>query len=114
MSLPEILREGSIPVGWPSVGVFLKEHRRLIPREAVSLGPHLRVPTRYGKAVTQEEVAEAIGVTRVWYAMLESGAALRSSARLLIRLADVLSLSDLDRKELFRLALPELSALLDQ
>jgi transcriptional regulator with XRE-family HTH domain len=94
--------------------VFLKERRRLIPRESVSLGPHPRPPARYGKSVTQEEVAEAIGVSRVWYAMLESGAALRSSPQLLSRLADVLSLSNSDRKELFRLALPELFALLDQ
>jgi transcriptional regulator with XRE-family HTH domain len=97
-----------------SVGAFLKEHRRRLPRETLSLGPHPRVVARYGKSVTQEEVAEAIGVTRVWYAMLETGTALRSSPRLLSRLAEVLSLSDSDRKELFRLALPELSGLLDQ
>jgi transcriptional regulator with XRE-family HTH domain len=64
---------------------------------------------RQGKMVTQEEVAEAIGVSRVWYAMLESGAALRTSSRLLARLADVLSLSDESREVLFKLALPELS-----
>jgi len=58
--------------------------------------------------VTQEEVAEAVGVSRVWYAMLESGAALNASPRLLRRLADALSLSDSHREVLFRLALPEL------
>lgn len=50
---------------WPSVGEFLREHRRLIPRDATALGPFLRLPVRLGKAVTQEEIAEALGVSRV-------------------------------------------------
>jgi transcriptional regulator with XRE-family HTH domain len=94
---------------WPSAGAFLKEHRRRIPRDAPSLGRYLRLPIRLGKVVTQEELAEAIGVSRVWYAMLESGAALNTSPRLLARLADALNLSDESRKVLFKLALPELS-----
>src|ERR1700735_4548502 len=94
---------------WPSAGAFLKEQRRRIPRDAPSLGPYLRLPVRRGKAVSQEELAEAIGVSRVWYAMLESGAALNTSPRLLARLADALNLSDESRKVLFQLALPELS-----
>lgn len=94
---------------WPSVGAFLKEHRRLLPREATALGPYPRLPIRRGKFVTQEEIAEAIGVSRVWYAMLESGAALRASRKLLARLASALSLSDEGREMLFQLALPDLS-----
>jgi transcriptional regulator with XRE-family HTH domain len=94
---------------WPSAGAFLKEQRRRIPRDAPSLGPYLRLPVRRGKAVTQEELAEAIGVSRVWYAMLESGAALNTSPRLLARLADALNLSAERRNVLFKLALPELS-----
>ncbi len=54
-------------------------------------------------------MAEAIGVSRVWYAMLESDAELRASPGLLNRLAKALALSDVDRDTLFRLALPELS-----
>jgi len=65
---------------WPSIGAFLKEHRGLISRGATALGPHPRLPARHGKGVTQEEIAEAIGVSRVWYAMLESGAALHTFA----------------------------------
>ena len=94
---------------WPSAGAFLKEQRRRIPRDVRSLGRYLRLPTRRGKVVTQEELAEAIGVSRVWYAMLETGAALKTSPRLLARLADALNLSDYSREVLFKLALPELS-----
>jgi transcriptional regulator with XRE-family HTH domain len=94
---------------WPSAGAFLKEQRRRIPRDVAVLGPIVRLAARRGKLVTQEELAEAIGVSRVWYAMLESGAALNASPRLLARLADALGLSDEDRKGLFRLALPALS-----
>jgi len=98
---------------WPSAGAFLKEQRRRIPRDAVSLGRYVRLPARRGKAVTQEELAETIGVSRVWYAMLESGAALNTSPRLMARLADALDLSAEHRKVLFKLALPDLSASAD-
>jgi transcriptional regulator with XRE-family HTH domain len=94
---------------WPSVGAFLKEQRRGIPRDALSLGRYVRPLARHGRAVTQEELAEAIGTSRVWYAMLESGAALKTSPRLLARLAEALELSDANRQVLFKLALPELS-----
>jgi transcriptional regulator with XRE-family HTH domain len=94
---------------WPSAGAFLKEQRRRIPRDVAVLGPIVRLAARRGKLVTQEELAEAIGVSRVWYAMLESGAALNASPRLLARLADALGLSDEDRNVLFKLALPALS-----
>ena len=96
-------------LSWASMGAFLKGHRRLISRDATSLGPYPRLPVRHGKGVTQEEIAEAIGVSRVWYAMLESGAALHTSPRLLGRLADALALSDASREALFRLGLPELT-----
>jgi len=95
---------------WLSAGAFLKEQRRQIPRDSASLGRYVRLPARRGKAVTQEELAEIIGVSRVWYAMLESGAALNTSPRVLARLADALDLSADDRKMLFKLALPEFSA----
>jgi transcriptional regulator with XRE-family HTH domain len=97
-------------LGWPSMGAFLKEHRRLISRDATSLGSFPRLPARHGKGVTQEEIAEAIGVSRVWYAMLESGAALHASPRLLARLADALALPEESRETLFRLGLPELAS----
>jgi hypothetical protein len=55
-------------------------------------------------------MAEVIGVSRVWYAKLESDAGLRASSRLLNRLARALALSDADRETLFKIALPELSS----
>jgi transcriptional regulator with XRE-family HTH domain len=103
------LRLELVVMDWPNVGAFLKEQRRSLSRDALSLGRYMRPLPRHGKVVTQEELAEAIGVSRVWYAMLESGAALKTSPRLLARLADVLELSEDNRHVLFRLALPELS-----
>jgi transcriptional regulator with XRE-family HTH domain len=95
---------------WPSIAAFLKEQRRCLPRDVLFLGSHARPPARRGKAVTQEELAEAIGVTRVWYAMLESGARVITSPRLLARLANALLLSAENREVLFDLAIPDLSA----
>ena len=73
-----------------------------------ALGRHDRSLTRVGKRVTQEEVAEAIGVSRVWYAMLESGSALRPSIKLVARLCAALMLDSKERNTLFALSAPEL------
>jgi transcriptional regulator with XRE-family HTH domain len=62
-----------------------------------------------GKAVTQAELAEAIGVSREWYALLECGAArTRASTGLLGRLADALMVTPDERGRLFHLTVPEL------
>jgi transcriptional regulator with XRE-family HTH domain len=58
--------------------------------------------------VTQGELAEAIGVSREWYAVLESVARTRTSTALLSRLADALMVTPDERARLFHLALPEL------
>jgi len=58
--------------------------------------------------VTQEELAEAIGVSRVWYQMLESNAKIRASTALLDRLARTLMVTPQEHAELFQLAIPEL------
>jgi transcriptional regulator with XRE-family HTH domain len=63
-----------------------------------------------GKTPTQEEVAEAIGVSRQWYAMMESDRPLRVSARTLGRIADALMMSPAERTMLFRLTVPELAS----
>lgn len=80
---------------------------RIDPRER-NLGPHARPPSRRGKPVTQEELAECIGVSRYWYCMLESERPSRVSIFLLDRLAAILMLSAAERATLFALALPEL------
>jgi transcriptional regulator with XRE-family HTH domain len=58
--------------------------------------------------VTQEELAECIGVSRVWYAMLESRTTVRTSSALLDRLAAALMVTPEERTALFDLAFPEL------
>jgi transcriptional regulator with XRE-family HTH domain len=59
--------------------------------------------------VTQEELAECIGVSRYWYSMLESDRPVRVSIFLLDRLAQILMLSAAERAMLFALAVPELN-----
>jgi transcriptional regulator with XRE-family HTH domain len=87
---------------------FLRFLRRRIDPNVRDLGPFVRHSGRLGKFVTQQELAEAIGVTREWYAALESAAPPRTSTSLIDRLADALMLTAEERERLFRLALPEL------
>jgi transcriptional regulator with XRE-family HTH domain len=89
-------------------GVLLRHFRLRLNVEARSLGPFLRLPARVGKVPSQEEVAEAVGISRVWYAMLESPRRVRVSAQVLARICDALALSAEERDQLFSLALPEL------
>lgn len=63
---------------------------------------------RLGRRVTQEEIAEVVGVTRGWCHLLESGAEIRASMKLLDRLANALTLTPEERIALFTLAIPEL------
>ncbi len=87
---------------------LLKRCRARLDPARPALGPFLRLPNRIGKAITQEEVAEAAGITRQWYAMLESDRPVHVSAPLVARIADVLMMEPVERSALFRLALPEL------
>jgi transcriptional regulator with XRE-family HTH domain len=86
---------------------FLRFLRQRIDPEAAYLGPRARLPVRRGRRVTQQELAEAIGVSREWYAVLESAATTRSSTGLLDRLADALMVTPEERATLFELAVPE-------
>ena len=58
--------------------------------------------------MTQEELAEYIGISRSWYGLLESDKPVRASVALLDRLATALMLSLDERATLFNLVLPEL------
>jgi transcriptional regulator with XRE-family HTH domain len=69
---------------------------------------YLRLPMRVGKAVTQEEVAEAVGISRQWYAVLEGDHRVRVSATVLGRIADALMMDTAERASLFELAIPEI------
>jgi transcriptional regulator with XRE-family HTH domain len=88
---------------------LLKEARKSIPVDTVSLGNTPRIPKRIGKHVRQEELAEAIGISRVWYAKLEGAQPIRASLPVLQRVCDVLMLDEDRRSALFQLGLPELS-----
>jgi transcriptional regulator with XRE-family HTH domain len=92
-----------------SLADFLYEKRRRIKPETMRLGSYHRLPRRIGKNVSQEELAEAAGVSRIWYVQLERGARTRPSTRLLDRLADVLMLDGGERSTLFRLGIPSLN-----
>lgn len=88
---------------------FLKTRRRSIPPNSVRLGSWERLPHRRGRRVTQEEMAEAVGISRNWYRRLENGDALRASAKLLDRIAKTFQFTPADRTTLFVLAIPEIA-----
>ena len=94
------------------IGPLLKDLRRRIDPAAPALGEHERLNTRRGRAVSQEEVAEAVGVSRGWYAMLERGEPIQPSIFMLSRLARALNATRDERLSLFELGIPELHGLL--
>ena len=103
-----LIENPSAPAARPHFGTFLRRLRRRVPPTAVAIGRCQRPLVRCGRRVTQEEAAELVGVSRTWYRLLESGARVRASLRVLERLADVFTLTPDERRELFVLALPEL------
>jgi transcriptional regulator with XRE-family HTH domain len=88
---------------------FVRERRLRLAPESQFIGESKRLPIRVGKAVTQEELAEHLGISRGWYTRFEAGAQAAFSIPLLSRLGDMLLLSAPERAELVRLAMPELS-----
>jgi DNA-binding XRE family transcriptional regulator len=91
--------------------LLLKGLRGRVDPGSPTLGEHERLSTRRGKAVSQEELAEAVGVSRCWYAMLERGEPVQPSIAMLSRLARALDATCDERKTLFQLAIPELRGL---
>ncbi len=89
-------------------GAYLRKLRQRIPPQTATLGSWKRLPIRRGRAVTQEEIAEAVGVSRNWYRRLESGAGVRASMKLLDRLANTMVFTPTERTTLFVLAIPEM------
>jgi DNA-binding XRE family transcriptional regulator len=88
---------------------LLKTHRQSIPPDSIALGGWERLPIRRGHRVTQEEIAEALGISRSWYRRLESGDAPRASAKLLDRIARALQFTHEERTRLFVLGIPEIA-----
>jgi transcriptional regulator with XRE-family HTH domain len=87
---------------------LLTRSRESVDRDVAFLGSIPRHPNRLGKRLTQEEVAEAAGISREWYAALERGRQVRVSPVVLGRVADILALDEEERATLFTLAVPEL------
>lgn len=92
------------------VGSILKALRARLDPATIMLGKHERLNSRHGRAVSQEELAEAAGVSREWYACLETGAK-RPSIPVLDRLATALNASPDERAMLFHAAIPGLQYL---
>jgi transcriptional regulator with XRE-family HTH domain len=91
-----------------TLGAFLRMLRWRVPPRSDTLGPSKRLPARRGRRVTQEEIAEAVGISRNWYRRLEHGERARASTKLLVRIASALALTSDERLTLFALAIPEL------
>lgn len=87
---------------------FLLSLRTRIDPASTTLGSYERLKSRWGRPVTQEELSEAIGVSRGWYARLESGKPVTPSISMLHRIADALKATPRERALLFRLAIPAL------
>ena len=102
-------RSGSTQSGKQRLSLLLTGCRASVDLNVEFLGSKARHPRRVGKRVTQEEVAEAAGITREWYAALERGRQIRVSPVVLSRIADTLAMTDEERRILFTLAVPELT-----
>ncbi|HEY1429498.1 MAG TPA: helix-turn-helix transcriptional regulator [Candidatus Tumulicola sp.] len=94
--------------GHAALGQYLRTLRRRIPADSETLGSSRRLSARCGRRVTQEEIAEAVGVSRNWYRRLETECDIRASTKLLVRLALLFSLTPAERITLFSLAIPEI------
>jgi DNA-binding XRE family transcriptional regulator len=93
-----------------ALSALLREHRGAVSPLSTKLGPFPRRPDRIGKAVTQVELAEAVGVSRVWYTLLETNRDANASPALLLRLSEALMLDDAARIALFAAAIPSIAA----
>jgi DNA-binding XRE family transcriptional regulator len=92
--------------------VLLKRLRCGLDPATPRLGTFERLHSRVGRAISQEELAEAVGVSRGWYAMLERGKPVQPSIGMLSRVAGALNATLEERTTLFRLAIRELKELL--
>jgi transcriptional regulator with XRE-family HTH domain len=94
------------------LAAFLLRKRQNVEPHAKQVGTYVRREKRVGRPFTQEEVAEALDVSRQWYAALEMGSSIRPSMALVDRVATLFALHEDERVLLFRLALREFAAVL--
>lgn len=90
-----------------ALSAFLLQKRQHVDPRLKQVGPYTRRDNRLGRPFTQEEVAEALDVSRQWYAALEMGSSIRPSPTLIDRIATLYVLGDEERVTLFRLAIRE-------
>lgn len=91
---------------------LLKALRLRLDPHTFVLGGYERLSRRRGRRVSQEEIAEAVGVSRVWYSLLESGAPVQPSVALLDRLANALNATPRERAMLFVTGIREIGCAL--
>jgi transcriptional regulator with XRE-family HTH domain len=94
------------------LAAFLLERRQGVKSDAQRVGPYARRDNRVGRPFTQEEVAEALDVSRQWYAALEMGSSIRPSTALVERIATLYALDADERVTLLRLAIREFAPVL--
>jgi DNA-binding XRE family transcriptional regulator len=68
----------------------MRQRRQAIPPRATVIGNYVRIPGRVGKPVTQEELAEALAISREWYCTLENGRCAEVSVELASNIAYLL------------------------
>ncbi|SFR88749.1 helix-turn-helix transcriptional regulator [Sphingomonas jatrophae] len=83
---------------------FLRARRTGVSPEAFGIEPGRQ---RRTTGLRREEVAQLLGVSPSWYTKLEQGLDVTASPRLLVRIADVLCLSAMERAQLLRLGSEE-------
>ena len=101
------------------MGEALRQRRTAIDPTTASIGIYRRLPSRIGHHVTQEEAAEALGISRVWYSRIESGSVPKVSRALARRIKETfavpmfLSYTDPDAADVKRTALEAFAELRD-
>lgn len=68
----------------------MRQRRQAIPPQAPVVGDYVRARERVGRPVTQEELAEALKISREWYSALENGRCAEISAELARKIAHLL------------------------
>jgi transcriptional regulator with XRE-family HTH domain len=91
-------------------GRSLRQRRVAVDPAVRRLGPYPRRPERVGRRVTQEEFAEAIGVSREWYSRLENGTMPRTSADLIQKIALAFELDESERLQLIAFGIDDVAA----
>jgi DNA-binding XRE family transcriptional regulator len=89
------------------LSAFLLGKRQAVASCTTHVADYARREDRVGHPFGQDEVAEALDVSREWYAALEVGSSIRPSTALLDRTATLFALSDDERVTLLRLGIRE-------